>query len=124
MKLLTSVLSSALFALAASALAGTGPTGVPLESRSAPRVSVTVDEKGYHPQNIDAKAERGLILAFKRTSNKGCGQNVVFPKHGIRRELPLNQEVEIPITPKRGETITFTCGMGMYKGSIVAVSSK
>ncbi len=46
---------------------------------------------------------------------------IVFPDLGIEKELPLGRQVEVSITPKRNVSIAFTCGMGMYQGSIVAV---
>ena len=84
------------------------------------RVPVTVTGSGYEPASIEARAGEPLTLVFKRTTEEGCGQQLVFPDHDIRRELPLNQEVEVVLTPKQQENIGFTCGMGMYRGSIVA----
>lgn len=84
------------------------------------RVSVKVDEHGYTPSTISAKAGERLTLLFKRVTDRGCGEVLVFPAHGIRRDLPLDQEVEVELTPKANERIAFTCGMGMYRGSIVA----
>jgi plastocyanin domain-containing protein len=37
----------------------------------------------------------------------------------LRRELPLQQPVEITVTPASG-TLAFTCGMDMYRGAVVA----
>lgn len=88
--------------------------------RSSARVTVTVTGQGYEPSSIDAAAGAPLTLVFKRTSDQGCGHEVVFPDRNIRRELPLNEEVEITLTPAADEHIAFTCGMGMLRGSIVA----
>jgi hypothetical protein len=84
------------------------------------RVEVNVSEKGYTPSVIEAKAGEPLTLVFKRTTDKGCGQELVFPGLDIRRPLPLNQEVEIEVTPRKGQSIAFTCGMNMYKGRVEA----
>ena len=83
-------------------------------------VTVTVTDSGYEPGSISAHAGQPLTLVFKRTTDQGCGQQVVFPDRDIRRDLPLNQEVEVELTPRENETIAFTCGMGMYRGSVVA----
>lgn len=83
-------------------------------------VRVTVDDSGYDPATIEAEAGQPLELVFKRTSDDGCGNEVVFVEHDIRRSLPLNEDVAVSIVPKADETIAFTCGMGMYKGKIVA----
>lgn len=84
------------------------------------RVTVTVTGSGYEPGSISAHAGQPLTLVFKRTTDQGCGQQVVFPDRDIRRDLPLNQDVEVELTPRENETIAFTCGMGMYRGSVVA----
>lgn len=87
---------------------------------AASRVEVNVSEKGYTPSVIEAKAGKRLTLVFKRTTDKGCGQEIVFPGLDIRRPLPLNQEVEIEVTPRKGHSIAFTCGMNMYQGRVEA----
>ena len=84
------------------------------------RVTVNVTASGYTPSTVEVEAGERLTVVFKRTSAQGCGQEVVFPDHDIRRSLPLNQDVEIELTPSVDESIAFTCGMGMYRGSIVA----
>jgi plastocyanin domain-containing protein len=91
--------------------------------RSQRRVAVAVTASGYEPGAVEARAGEPLILVFKRTSDQGCGQEVVFPERDIRRTLPLNEEVEVRLTPRANETITFTCGMGMFRGSVVAAAT-
>ena len=94
------------------------PPSMPSGARGN-RASVTVDGQGYHPASLTLPAGRAATIVFTRTSDEGCGQQVVFPSLNIRRDLPLNQPVEVSLTPPVGE-IAFTCGMGMYRGSIVA----
>jgi plastocyanin domain-containing protein len=83
------------------------------------RARVTVDGDGYHPGSLEVAAGRPLTITFERTTDQTCGHEVVFPSLGIRRELPLREPVDVQLTPTSG-TIAFTCGMGMYRGSIVA----
>lgn len=80
---------------------------------------VTVDQHGYHPSVVDAPKAGKLTLIFTRTSDAGCGKRVVFPQLGIEKELPLATPVSIEVEAKAGQRIAFTCGMGMYKGSLV-----
>lgn len=98
-----------------------GASATPPATVTAPangRVEVVVDATGYHPSTINASAGQALTLVFRRTSDEGCGQQVVFPAQHIQRDLPLNQPVEVTITPSAG-TLSFTCGMNMYRGSVV-----
>lgn len=100
---------------------GSQPASQPTKAAKATTgVQIKVDENGYTPGEVKAKAGQPLTLVFTRTTDKGCGQELVFPKHDIKKSLPLNTPVEITITPKSSEPIAFTCGMGMYRGSIVA----
>ena len=82
-------------------------------------VNIRVDKNGFSPSSIDAEAGHKLNLVFKRVGKNNCGSRVVFPKLGIRKNLPVGKDVVVSVTPRDSGQITFTCGMGMYKGSIV-----
>jgi len=103
--------------LVAAAMPGSASADPP--ARRGHRIEITVDGAGYHPASVSARRGRRVTLVFTRTSNQGCGGVVVFPDRNIRRELPLNQPVAITITPRRTGSLRFTCGMGMYRGTIV-----
>jgi plastocyanin domain-containing protein len=83
------------------------------------RATITVEADGYHPSSLTVTAGTPLTLTFKRTTTDLCGAEVAFPALGIRKELPLNQPVDVQLTPTAG-TIAFTCGMDMMRGTIVA----
>jgi plastocyanin domain-containing protein len=78
-----------------------------------------VSNKGYDPSRVQAKAGQPLTLVFTRTTDQGCGDELVIADHDIQRDLPLNQPVEVTFTPNTAGEITFTCGMGMYDGKVV-----
>ena len=82
-------------------------------------VKIRVDKNGFSPSSIDAEAGHKLNLVFNRVGKNNCGNRVVFPKLGIRKSLPVGKDVIVSVTPRESGQITFTCGMGMYKGSIV-----
>ncbi len=82
-------------------------------------VKITVDKNGFSPSSIDAEAGHKLNLVFKRADKDNCGNTVVFPKLNIRKSLPVGKNVVVSVTPRASGQISFTCGMGMYKGSIV-----
>lgn len=91
----------------------------PASPSSAHRIAVQVDERGYRPDSVTVPVGQPVTLVFTRTSDEGCGQQVVFPSLNLRRDLPLNQPVEVTLTPTAG-AIAFTCGMNMMRGSVVA----
>ena len=82
-------------------------------------VKVKVDKNGFSPSSIDAEAGHKLNLVFNRADDKNCGGTVVFAKRGIRKTLPVGKDVVVSITPTESGQISFACGMGMYKGTIV-----
>lgn len=83
-------------------------------------VRISVTKKGFSRSSISAEVGSPLTLIFTRLSNDGCGNKVVFPSLGITKNLPVGKAVTVKFTPRQEGTISFACGMGMYKGSIVA----
>lgn len=85
----------------------------------ARRIPIRVDERGYHPGTVRVRPGETVTLVFTRTSDRGCGGTLVVPSQHLRRELPLNQPVEVTLAIRDRESLSFTCGMGMYRGSVV-----
>lgn len=82
-------------------------------------VRITVNKKGFSPSSISTEQGSPLTLIFRRPKNEGCGNKVVFPSLNITKDLPVGKNVTIKFTPSQTGNVSFTCGMGMYKGSIV-----
>lgn len=82
-------------------------------------IFVTVDEKGYTPSSLSAPAGQKVRVTFKRTSDVGCGQQVVFPALKIQKDLPLDKAVSVDLTMPASGSLGFQCGMGMYKGAVL-----
>jgi plastocyanin domain-containing protein len=82
-------------------------------------VLVTVDGAGFHPARIPARVGEPVTLVVTRTTDETCGTEIVVPAMAIDRKLPLNEKVEITLTPKAKGEIAFACGMDMLKGTIV-----
>ncbi|MFW5921555.1 MAG: cupredoxin domain-containing protein [Polyangiales bacterium] len=85
----------------------------------AKRVEVKVDDRGYHPAEVEAEVGKPLTLVFTRTTDEGCGDELVIASKDIERKLPLNEPVEVSLTPDSAGEIGFACGMDMYKGAVV-----
>lgn len=85
-----------------------------------PRFEIEVGASGYTPAELHAPASTPIHVGFLRTSDEGCGGELVIPSMSLHRTLPLNERVWLDvITPASGR-LAFTCGMGMYQGAIVA----
>ena len=82
-------------------------------------VKIRVDKNGFSPSSIEVEAGHKLNLVFNRADSDNCGGTIVLPKYKIRKALPVGKDVIVSITPRAAGNISFTCGMGMYKGSLV-----
>jgi plastocyanin domain-containing protein len=82
-------------------------------------VKIRVDKNGFSPSTIDVEPDHKLNLVFNRANDDNCGSVVVFPKLKIRKRLPVGKDIIVSVIPSASGQITFACGMGMYKGSIV-----
>jgi len=92
------------------------------KSRAAPLADVTAGEHGFAPPSL--KLPSGgpgshTPVSFVRTTDKTCATEVVFPDLKIEQKLPLNEVVSVDLPTDGAKTLSFQCGMGMYKGSIV-----
>jgi plastocyanin domain-containing protein len=92
------------------------------KSQAAPLADVTAGEHGFSPASV--KLPGGgpgshMGVTFVRTTDRTCATEVVFPDLKIEQKLPLNQVVSVDLPTDSAKTLTFQCGMGMYKGAIV-----
>ena len=82
-------------------------------------IRVTVSTS-YEPKSIAVKKGKPVKLAFYRPDDENCGDEVVFPKLGITKKLPVGEIVLVEFTPQEAGEIAFTCGMNMMRGKILA----
>ena len=84
-------------------------------------IKIKVDKNGFSPSSIDVEAGHKLNLVFNRADNDNCGNTVVFPKLKIRKTLPIGKDIIVSITPKDAGNVSFTCGTGTHKGSLIVI---
>jgi len=97
-------------------------SGASLPPLKAGEIRVVASEHGFTPASIDVpKGAAGATatLSFVRTTDQTCATEVVFPELDIKKPLPLNQAVDISVPSDAARTLTFQCGMGMYKGALL-----
>jgi plastocyanin domain-containing protein len=85
-------------------------------------VAVTVGEDGFKPSSVTLKRGVPAALVFTRTTDQTCATEVDFPELGIKKELPKNTPVSITMPTDKEQKLTFQCGMGMYKSSVVVTA--
>ncbi len=86
-------------------------------------VPVTVDQEGFKPSSVTFKKGAAAALVFTRTTDQTCATEVVFPELNIKKALPKNTPVSIAIPTDKEQKLTFQCGMGMYKSSVVIAAN-
>ncbi|MGA3122365.1 MAG: cupredoxin domain-containing protein [Polyangiaceae bacterium] len=90
--------------------------------RSTGGLRVVADEQGFSPRSLPLpKGGPGSTasVTFVRTTDKTCATEVVFPDLKVTKSLPLHQSVAIDVPTDTARTLTFQCGMGMYRGAVV-----
>jgi plastocyanin domain-containing protein len=89
----------------------------------ARRIDITATNEGYSPSSVDVKKGETVVLRFKRTTKSECLSQVKIPKLDVKKDLPMNEPVEIAVTPKEDGDIPFSCGMEMVHGKIHVTGS-
>jgi plastocyanin domain-containing protein len=103
---------------------GNAPTAVeaPAPATTANGLRVTAGDHGFTPTSLVVpKGEAGATapVTFVRTTDETCAREVVFPELGIKKDLPLKTPVTVEVPADSARTLTFQCGMAMYKGALV-----
>src|ERR1043165_5829647 len=78
-------------------------------------VAITAGEDGFKPSSVSLAKGSAGTLVFTRTSDKTCATEVDFPELKIKKDLPKDTPVTINVPTDKEQTLTFQCGMGMYK---------
>ncbi len=81
-------------------------------------IPINVNDEGYDPSKITAKAGEKLELEFTRRSKGVCGEQIKVAD-GPVIDLPLDKPVKIAVTAPASGEVRFACGMDMMTGVIV-----
>jgi heme/copper-type cytochrome/quinol oxidase subunit 2 len=82
---------------------------------------ITVEQYGYTPETIKVKKGIPVKLRFLKNYPGGCLSYLIMKDFGIQQELKQG-ETTVNFTPTQAGTYTFTCGMGMFSGTITVES--
>lgn len=83
------------------------------------KITVTVTENGFEPNEIKVKDKSHVILQITRKTETTCATNIMLKDLNIKKELPLNQQVEVDLGVLKKGDISFACGMNMITGHII-----
>lgn len=85
-------------------------------------IEVSVIKEGFNPKVIRVKPGTDVILAVTRKTDITCSKEVQIPSLKIKKELPLNQTVQIALGKVPAGEIKFGCGMNMMDGGSIHVA--
>lgn len=77
-----------------------------------------VVDGGYIPDTLVVEPGTPVRLTVERKGSDVCADLIVFAEFGIDKKLKPNGTTIIEFTPKSPGIFPFTCGMGMYQGTI------
>jgi len=87
-------------------------------------VTISVKNDGYYPQVTRAKANEAFQLAMVSNETFSCARAFVIPALRVEEMLPETGTVMIDIPPQpAGSKLFYSCSMGMYSGTLVAVAA-
>jgi len=80
--------------------------------------TIYVSSSGYSPQHIELTAGVPARIHFQTEGDIGCLRQVVSKELGIDQILEAGRHNYILLTDVKPGTYRYTCGMGMYEGTI------
>ena len=81
-------------------------------------IPIVVNDDGYDPSKIRAKAGQKLELVFTRKAKGACSEQVKIGD-GAPVTLPVGEPVKIAVNVPASGEVKFACGMDMLTGVIV-----
>ncbi|WP_437716884.1 cupredoxin domain-containing protein [Sorangium sp. So ce448] len=87
------------------------------------RIDIAVNDSGFSPSTIELKKGEPVVLRFTRTTKSECLKAIAIPDLKIEKDLPLNTQVEVAITPQKEGKMVLQCWMAMVKATINVVGS-
>jgi plastocyanin domain-containing protein len=82
-------------------------------------IEIIVADGVYTPSHITLSAGQPATLRFMRKDPSPCAEKVIFDELGISYDLPINESIDITITPEKPGEYSFTCQMQMYRGMLM-----
>lgn len=83
--------------------------------------TIQVNPIGYEPNYLRVPVGQPVTLTLTTKENTGCTSVFRIPKFKIEKVLPATGETVVTATFDEPGQYAFTCGMGMFTGTIEAV---
>ncbi|MBT3539262.1 hypothetical protein HN481_04005 [Candidatus Parcubacteria bacterium] len=96
--------------------AGNAPTIVMQDGVQV--IEMDVDYRGFTPNKFDLKKDVPVKWIINGKQISGCTNEVIIPEYNISKKLTSGQNI-VEFTPTKAGTTSFSCWMGMVRGSFV-----
>ncbi|MDN3017077.1 cupredoxin domain-containing protein [Paenibacillus sp. BSR1-1] len=97
----------------------TANTEVDVTKEQTPKVKMLVTEKGYSPNVIRVKKGVPVELEIKNPLENSCLSTFMIPDFNINKVNLKTGTTNLTFTPDKSGEYTFSCGMQMFKGTII-----
>ncbi len=84
-------------------------------------IAMAVTDEGFVPANVTLKANEPVKLVVTRKTDETCATAIQIEGTDIKKDLPLNQPVEVAWTPTKPGKVKFGCAMDMMIGGLLLV---
>jgi len=81
-------------------------------------VQLSVQGGYYSPNPVRVKKGVPVRLVADMSTVVGCSRSIVIPEFGVQKTVSAGDNV-IEFTPDKSGTFSFSCSMGMYRGTLV-----
>ncbi|MEM2138010.1 MAG: cupredoxin domain-containing protein [Candidatus Anstonellaceae archaeon] len=100
------------------------PTGGELATvkNGVQEITLTVQGSSYMPNPIRVKKGIPVRITADLSSVRGCASSIIMPEFNVRKSFRQGDN-SVEFTPDKSGTFTFSCSMGMYRGTIVVEES-
>jgi plastocyanin domain-containing protein len=85
------------------------------------RIELSVTERGFTPSPVEVKKGEPLLLVITRKTDRTCAKEIVVPALNMKAALPLDQPVEVRLTPKKSGELKYGCAMGQMISGVLTV---
>lgn len=101
------------------------PTAVaapPVAAGGIQRILIEAHDTAYSPSAVTARAGVPTEVTIRTADTRGCTRAIAFSSFGIQKALPATGDTRFDLGPLEPGTYRYSCGMGMYGGSIRVVA--
>jgi len=122
LELAGSPLAASRLVAAAAPAAPSAPSGAGPATTADGRQIVTITARSgeYAPDTLTARAGVPTTLVIRSERAQGCVRSFVIPSLGVEQILPVSGETRIELGSLPPGVLAYSCGMGMYTGTINA----